>query len=149
MNRAAFCNEDPSRLDFEHAWAAFEERLADNPVAGRSLRFSAGCAGWPLPVQEYRVRRGTGSLVLAGHRHEIVSVFEWTAEMRAEVGGKVYTVEDDVHGSVLRVPECAADLVRYFTTGHIDDGCPGAPGPEETTTSATMSLDVTATGLTG
>jgi len=149
MNQATFCNEDPSRLDFEHAWAAYQKRLADNPVAGRSLRFSAGCAGWPLPVQEYRVRRGTGSLVLAGHRHEIVSVFEWTAEMRAEVGGKVYTVEDDVHGSVLRVPECAADLVRYFTTGHIDGGCPGAPGPEGTTTSAEMSLDVSGTGLTG
>lgn len=149
MNHAAFCNEDPSRLDFEHAWADFQKRLADNPVTGRALRFSAGCAGWPLPVQEYRLRRGTGSLVLAGHRHEIVSVFEWTAEMRAAVGGKTYTVEDDIHGSVLRVPECSADLVEYFTTGRIDSGCPGVPGPAGTTTSATMSLDVTDTGLTG
>ncbi|MCS7475783.1 alpha/beta hydrolase [Umezawaea endophytica] len=147
MGRATFCNEDPSRLDFEHAWAAFEKRLADNPVTGRSLRFSAGCGAWPLPVQEYRVRRGTGSLVLAGHRHETVSVFEWTAEMRNAVGGKVYTVEDDVHGSVLRVPECAADLVGYFTTGRVDGGCPGAPGPDETTPSATMTLDLTGTAL--
>lgn len=149
MNHATFCNEDPSRLDFEHAWAAFQQRLADNPATGRALRFSAGCAGWPLPVQEYRLRRGTGSLVLAGHRHEIVSVFEWTAEMRAAVGGKAYTVEDDIHGSVLRVPECSADLVEYFTTGRIDGGCTGVPGPAETTASATMSLDVTDTGLTG
>jgi pimeloyl-ACP methyl ester carboxylesterase len=143
MGRAAFCNEDPSRLDFEHAWAAFERRLADNPVTGRSLRFSAGCAGWPLPVQEYRLRRGPGSLVLAGHRHETVSVFEWTEEMRAATGGRTYTVEDDVHGSVLRVPECAADLVEYFTTGRIDGGCPGAPGPDGPTASATTSLDLT------
>ena len=87
--------------------------------------------------------------MLAGHRHEIVSVFEWTAEMRAAVGGKVYTVEDDVHGSVLRVPECAADLVEYFTTGRIDGGCPGAPGPDATTTSATTRLDLTGAGLIG
>ncbi|PRY37987.1 TAP-like protein [Umezawaea tangerina] len=130
MNQAAFCNEDPSRLDFEHAWADFRQRLAANPVTGRSLRFSAGCAGWPLPVQEYRLRRGTGSLVLVGHRHESVSVFEWTAEMKAAVGGRTYTVEDDVHGSVLRVPECSADLVEYFTTGRIDGGCQGVPLPD-------------------
>ncbi|HEX6345154.1 alpha/beta fold hydrolase [Umezawaea sp.] len=147
MGRATLCNEDPSRLDFERAWAAFQERLADNPVTGRSLDFSAGCAGWPLPVREHRLRHGSGSLVLAGHRHEVVSVFEWTAWMRAEVGGRTYTVEDDVHGSVLRVPECAADLVRYFTTGRIDDGCPGAPGPDGPTTAKTF--DPTGTALAG
>jgi pimeloyl-ACP methyl ester carboxylesterase len=149
MNHATFCNEDPSRLDFEHAWAAFEKRLADNPVTGRALGFSAGCAGWPLPVQEYRLRRGTGPLVLAGHRHETVSVFEWTAEMRDATGGRTYTVEDDVHGSVLRVPECAADLVRYFTTGHIDGGCPGAPGPDSPTAPTTMRLDLTGSSPAG
>jgi pimeloyl-ACP methyl ester carboxylesterase len=130
MNRAAFCNEDPSRLGFDAAWAKYEQRLARNPVTGRAGRFSAGCAGWPLPVKEFQVRRDNGSLVLAGHRHEIVSVFEWTAQMRKSIGGKVYTVEDDVHGSVLRVPECAADLASYFATGRIDEGCAGEPAGE-------------------
>jgi hypothetical protein len=46
--------------------------------------------------------------------------------MRNEVGGTVFTVEDDVHGSVLRVPDCAAKLVSFFTTGRIDQGCAGA-----------------------
>ncbi|WNV88521.1 alpha/beta fold hydrolase [Umezawaea sp. Da 62-37] len=140
MNQAAFCNEDPSRLDFEHAWADFRQRLAANPLTGRALRFSAGCAGWPLPVQEYRLRHGTGSLVLVGHRHESVSVFEWTAEMKAAAGGKAYTVEDDVHGSVLRVPECSADMLAYFTTGRIDDGCQGVPLPDGPDASGLMSL---------
>jgi hypothetical protein len=132
MNRAAFCNEDPSRLGFDADWTKYTRRLAQNPVTGRASRFSAGCAGWPLPVQEFQVRRDNGSLVLAGHRHEIVSVFEWTAQMRKSIGGKVYTVEDDVHGSVLRVPECAADLVSYFATGRIDEGCAGEPAGQAT-----------------
>ncbi|MFD9739385.1 alpha/beta fold hydrolase [Umezawaea sp. NPDC059074] len=152
MGHATFCNEDPSRLDFDHAWAAFEKRVADNPATGRSLRFSGGCNGWPLPVQEYRLRHSNNTLVLAGHRHETVSVFQWTADMQAATGGRTYTVEDDVHGSVLRVPECAADLVHYFTTGHIDNGCPGAPGPDAPTTLTTPTtarFDLTGSGQTG
>ena len=130
MNRAAFCNEDPSRLGFDAAWAAYQQRLADNPLTGRSGGFSAGCAGWPLPVQTVRLRPGGGSLVLSGHRYETPSPYEWTWQTRAIVGGKVYTVDDDVHGSVLREPACAADLVSYFDTGRIDGGCAGVPVPD-------------------
>jgi len=135
MNRAAFCNEDPSRLGFDAAWAAYQQRLADNPLTGRSGGFSAGCAGWPLPVQPVRLRPGGGSLVLSGHRYETPSPYEWTLQTKAIVGGKVYTVDDDVHGSVLREPACAADVVSYFDTGRIDGGCAGVPvpaGPGET-----------------
>ncbi|MFF0380541.1 alpha/beta fold hydrolase [Actinoplanes missouriensis] len=131
MNRAAFCNEDPSRLGFEAAWAAYQRRLADNPLTGRSLGFSAGCAGWPLPVQTVDLRRGGGSLVLSGHRWETPSPYEWTWQTRAAVGGTVYTVDDDVHGSVLQQPDCAADVVRYFGTGRIDRGCAGVPVPAD------------------
>lgn len=131
MNKAMFCNEDPSRLDFAAAWQAYQRRLAANPVTGRAGRFSAGCAGWPLPVQEIRVHRGGGSLVLAGHRHEWLSPYEWTTQMHRAVGGAVFTVDDDVHGSVLREPGCAAELVSFFDTGRIDRGCPGVPLPTE------------------
>ena len=130
MNRAAFCNEDPSRLGFDAAWAAYRKRLADNPLTSPKRDFSAGCAGWPLPVQPVRLRPGTGSLVLSGHRYETPSPYEWTGQMQSIVGGKVYTVDDDVHGSVLEVPACAADLVSYFDTGRIDRGCAGVPVPE-------------------
>ncbi|WP_369076641.1 alpha/beta fold hydrolase [Winogradskya humida] len=129
MNRAAFCNEDPARLGFDAAWAAYRQRLADNPMTSPNRGFSAGCAGWPLPVQQVRLRPGGGSLVLSGHRFETPSPYEWTWQTKAIVGGTVYTVNDDVHGSVLRVPECAADLLTYFTTGEIDHGCAGVPVP--------------------
>jgi pimeloyl-ACP methyl ester carboxylesterase len=133
MNRAAFCNEDPARLGFEAAWAAYRKRLADNPMTSPNDSFSAGCAGWPLPVQPVRLRPGGGSLVLSGHRYETPSPYEWTWQTKAIVGGRVYTVDDDVHGSVLQVPACAADLVAYFDTGTIDAGCPGVPVPIDPT----------------
>lgn len=127
--QAIFCNEDPSRLGFADAWTDYRRRVERNPVTGRAVRFSAGCAGWPLPVQQVRVHRTGGSLILSGHRHESISPYEWTTQMRSAVGGTVFTVEDDVHGSVLREPDCADKLVSYFTTGRIARGCDGAAMP--------------------
>ncbi|MFF4621173.1 alpha/beta fold hydrolase [Nonomuraea jabiensis] len=129
--QAVFCNEDPSRLGFSDAWATYQRRLGRNPVTGRAGRFTAQCAGWPLPVRETKVHRTGGSLVLAGHRYESVSLYEWTKQMHAAIGGTVFTVDDDVHGSVPRVPDCATELVSYFNTGRIDGGCDGTPVPEK------------------
>lgn len=58
--------------------------------------------------------------MLAGHRYEAGTPYEWTSQMRDAIGCQVFTVDDDVHGSVLREPGCAAELVPYFTTGRID-----------------------------
>jgi pimeloyl-ACP methyl ester carboxylesterase len=127
MNRAVKCNEDHGRLSFSAAWKAYQKLLKSNPVTGRASYFGAGCAGWPLPAQTTRLRHGEGSLVLAGHRYEFMSAYEYAAQMQAEIGGRIYTVDDDAHSSALR--ECAADLVAYFTTGRIDRGCPGAKVP--------------------
>jgi pimeloyl-ACP methyl ester carboxylesterase len=129
MQRATVCNEDPARFDFATAWTEHQQRVEQNPVTGRAIMFSAGCAGWPLPGREVRLYQGGGSLVLAGHRYEAGSPYEWTPRMRDAIGGLVFTVEDDVHGSVLREPGCAAELVSYFTTGRIDRGCAGIPTP--------------------
>ncbi|WP_426507889.1 alpha/beta fold hydrolase [Dactylosporangium sp. McL0621] len=137
MNQAAFCNEDTARLGFEADWAAYQRRLADNPLTGRVNGFSAGCAGWPLPAQPVRITPGGGRLVLVGHRWETPSPYEWTWQTHAMVGGQVYTVEDDIHGSVLLVPECAADAVLFFDTGRIDAGCPGLGDPPPRALSAT------------
>ncbi|GAA3450198.1 alpha/beta hydrolase [Dactylosporangium matsuzakiense] len=125
MNHAAFCNEDTARPSFDTAWADYQRRLAANPMTGRTLRFSAGCAGWPLPPQPVRIGPGGGELVLVGHRWETPSPYEWTIQTQARAGGRVYTVDDDVHGSVLHEPACAADAVQFFNTGRIDAGCPG------------------------
>jgi pimeloyl-ACP methyl ester carboxylesterase len=130
LNLAAFCNEDPARLGFDADWASYQRRLAANPLTGRTNPFGAGCAGWPLPVQEFHLRPGGGTLVLSGHRWETPSPYEWTLQTQALVGGRVYTVDDDIHGSVLREPACTADVVTFFDTGRIDGGCAGVtPGP--------------------
>ncbi|UBU09011.1 alpha/beta fold hydrolase [Nonomuraea gerenzanensis] len=127
MNRAVKCNEDHSRLSFPAAWAAYQKLLKDNPVTGRASFFGAGCAGWPLPAQTTRLRHGGGPLILAAHRYEFMSPYEYAAQMQAEIGGRIYTIDDDAHSSALRA--CTADLVAYFTTGRIDRGCPGAEVP--------------------
>jgi hypothetical protein len=129
MNQGIICNGAASRLDFTAAWAVYQRRLAANPATGRSNPFSANCAGWPLPVQEVRLHHGGGSLVLSGHRYEILSPYQWSAQMRAAVGGTVYTVDDDMHASVLHDSTCSADVVSYFTTGRIGPGCPGLALP--------------------
>jgi pimeloyl-ACP methyl ester carboxylesterase len=132
MNRAVFCNEDTGPRDFDSAWTAYQRRLSDFPVTGRISGFTPGCQGWTLPPQPVRLHRDGGSLVMSGHRYESVSVYEWTIQMRQAIGGTVFTVEDDVHGSVLRVAECAAKLVAYFETGNPGArGCRGAPGPDD------------------
>jgi pimeloyl-ACP methyl ester carboxylesterase len=130
MGHAAFCNEDSGPRDFGSAWAAYQRRLADFPVTGRISQYTPGCEGWTLPPQPVRLHRNGGSLVMSGHRYESVSVYQWTLEMQRAVGGTVFTVRDDVHGSVLRVEGCAAMLVNYFETGSPGGtGCQGVPGP--------------------
>jgi hypothetical protein len=129
MRQAALCNEDPSRLDFSAAWAAYERRIEESPVTGLATRFSADCAGWPLPVQELQLHRTGGSLVLSGHRYESGTPYEWTQHANSLIGGTVFTVNDDVHAAALKVSDCAAEVVSYFTTGRIDQGCDGVPAP--------------------
>ena len=152
MGQAAFCNEDPSRSDFATAWAAYQAMLARDPATGRANGFDAGCAGWPLPVQEYQVHRTPASVVLAGHLYESVSVYQWTPQAQAAIGGTVFTVADDVHGSVLRVPACAAQALSYLDTGRIGRGCPGSPVPDSTalpTGPSASAMNLTADSLAG
>ncbi|MGI5328738.1 alpha/beta fold hydrolase [Actinomadura nitritigenes] len=127
MNRATICNEDASRFSFSTAWAAYKERLKADPVT--AYLFDSGCFGWPMPAQETKLRRTPGPLVLSGHRYEFMSPYEWTWQMQAAIGGKVYTVDDDVHVSTQRADACAADVTAYFNTGRIDRGCTGVQPP--------------------
>ncbi|MET7329724.1 alpha/beta fold hydrolase [Nonomuraea sp. NPDC005650] len=129
MNLAVACNEDSSRAGFDTAWRAYQQLVKRNPATGRSWGLGVMCAGWPLPVQEATLKRSSGSLVLAGHLYEFMSVYDWTLQTRRAIGGTVYTVADDVHVSTTRMPKCAADVVRYFETGRIGKGCGGSPIP--------------------
>ncbi|MBB5779071.1 alpha/beta fold hydrolase [Nonomuraea jabiensis] len=129
MNLAVACNEDSSRADFDSAWRAYQQLVKRHPATGRAWGVPVMCAGWPLPVQQATLKRGSGSLVLAGHLYEFMSAYDWTLQTRRAIGGTVYTVADDVHVSTTRVPKCAADVVRYFETGRIGRGCAGSPLP--------------------
>ncbi|MEV6158521.1 alpha/beta fold hydrolase [Nonomuraea sp. NPDC052129] len=130
MNWAVKCNEDSSRPAFGTAWRAYQQLVKRHPATGRSGGFGGAlCQGWPLPVQQPTLKRGSGSLVLAGHLYEFMSVYDWTLQTRRAIGGTVYTIADDVHVSATRVPECAADVVKYFETGRIDTGCKGNGTP--------------------
>ncbi|GAA3219626.1 alpha/beta fold hydrolase [Nonomuraea helvata] len=129
MNLAVACNEDGSRAGLDAAWRDYQQLVKRHPATGRSWGVGVMCAGWPLPVQQATLKRGSGSLVLAGHLYEFMSVYDWTLQTRRAIGGTVYTVADDVHVSTTRVPECAADVVRYFETGRIGRGCAGGGIP--------------------
>ncbi|GAB3430525.1 alpha/beta hydrolase family protein [Flindersiella endophytica] len=125
---AIFCNGDGGARDFESAWAAYQNRLREFPVTGSLSSFVPACAGWSLPVERIRLQKAGGPLVLSGHRWESVSVYEWTAEMQAAVGGLAFTVEDDVHGSALE--ECFGNILSFFETGRPGaSGCQGVPMP--------------------
>jgi pimeloyl-ACP methyl ester carboxylesterase len=128
--QAVFCNGDGGARDFESAWAAYQERVRDYPVTGVLSSFTPPCAGWSLPIERIQLRKGGGPLVLSGHRWESVSVYEWTAEMQAAVGGLAFTVEDDIHGSALQEPGCFSHILSFFETGRAGArGCEGVPMP--------------------
>ncbi|TDW24437.1 pimeloyl-ACP methyl ester carboxylesterase [Kribbella kalugense] len=129
MNWAVTCNEDSSRPTFDVSWRDYQRLLKRNPVTGRQNGMTSLCSGWPLPVQQATLKRGPGSLVLGAHLYEYMSVYDWALQTRNAIGGTIYTVRDDVHVSTTRVPECAAEVVTYFETGHIDHGCPGVQPP--------------------
>ncbi|MGW0230430.1 alpha/beta fold hydrolase [Actinopolymorpha singaporensis] len=134
-NQAIFCNGDGGARDFDSAWAAYQDGLTRYPVTGVLSFPVPSCAGWPLPVEHIRLLHTGGSLQLSGHRYESVSAYEWTGDMQDAVGGEVFTVEDDMHGSALMEPGCATHVVAYLDTGDPGaTGCQGVPvptGPDE------------------
>ncbi|HEY1174841.1 MAG TPA: alpha/beta hydrolase, partial [Phytomonospora sp.] len=138
MNQAVFCNEDLGRRDFDSAWTAYRKAVKKYPVTGRLHATTPPCAGWTIPPEPVRLRDSGTPLVLSGHRYETLSPYEWTWDMQDEVGGKVMTVNDDVHGSALMSPDCANRIAEFFETGRVRGRtCVGAPGaPEETATFA-------------
>ncbi|WP_343975351.1 alpha/beta fold hydrolase [Kribbella koreensis] len=129
MNLAVTCNEDSSRPTFAKAWHDYQKLQKRLPVTGRGWGTTALCSGWPLPAQQATLRPTNGSLILAAHLYEFMSVYDWARQTRKAIGGTIYTVADDAHVSTTRVPACAAEVVTYFDTGRIDRGCPGLQPP--------------------
>ncbi|TDD25928.1 alpha/beta fold hydrolase [Nonomuraea diastatica] len=128
-NLAYHCNEDLGSRSFEAAWNAYQKRLKRYPVTGRTSPVAPMCAGWPLPVHKTHLKHHGGSLMLSGHRYETLSPWEGVLAMRAAIGGTLVTMDDDVHGSAIRVPGCAAKVIAYFETGRRATSCPSGPEP--------------------
>jgi pimeloyl-ACP methyl ester carboxylesterase len=127
---AILCNDDTSPHDFPTFWATFQRWQQEFPITGSLAPLTQACAGWPVPAQPFRLRRSNGSLQLSAHRYETPTPYEWAGQIRSLIGGTVFTVDDDIHGSVPFVPECAEHLQAYFLTGHPDaTGCQGMTAP--------------------
>ncbi|WP_285665121.1 alpha/beta fold hydrolase [Actinorhabdospora filicis] len=129
MNQAVMCNEDMGSRDFETSWAAYQKRLVDEPVTGFLSMPIPGCAGWTLDPQPVRLRHSNASLVMSGHRYEAVSPYQWTPAMRAEVGGSIVSVNDDVHGSAAMTADCSALIASYFERGRLSGRTCEGEGP--------------------
>jgi hypothetical protein len=126
---ALLCNTSDSPRDFATVSRHRTERMARYPVAGGFGIYESRCIGWPRDAEAVRFGRGGSPLQLVGHRYEPVTPYPWTNDMRALVGGDVMTIEDDVHGSLYRLP-CADAAVTFFDTGRTNTGtCAGAPIP--------------------
>jgi pimeloyl-ACP methyl ester carboxylesterase len=133
MGMATICNDDPERPDFATAWAAYQRRVSSNPLTGRSAEWYSGCSGWPADGRSIKLTRAGDQLVLSGHRYEIVTPYNWANETQKAVGGTLFTVEDDIHGSATRTPDCSAKLLTFFNTGTIDSGCGAMPADSNAT----------------
>jgi pimeloyl-ACP methyl ester carboxylesterase len=123
---ALTCNSLPA--SFEAYWQAHQVTVARYPFGQGG--FGPECAGWPLPVQPWPLRRSAAPLEMSGHRWEVTTPYPWARQMQALIGGGLFTVNDDVHADAPAVPDCAAHIVGYFDTGRPDTGqCTGSPLP--------------------
>jgi len=137
---AILCNDDTSPHDFPTFWATFQRWQQEFPITGSLAPITQECAGWPVPSEPFRLRKSNGSLQLSAHRYETPTPFEWAAQIRSLIGGTVFTVDDDSHGSVPFVPECAEHLQAYFLTGRPDAvGCQGVTAPDATISAETAT----------
>jgi len=142
---AILCNDDTSPHDFPTFWKNYRSRQREFPVTASLGTSTQECAGWPVPAKEpFHLRKSNGSVQLSGHRWESPTPYEWVAQVRSTIGGTVFTVEDDIHGSVARVPECTEHLAGYFLTGRSDSGGCAGVRPAETTASASVASTLSA-----
>jgi hypothetical protein len=123
---AVMCNDQGAAPGRHALWRRIQQKHASDPLFGGEGNIEHWCAGWPLPAQGRHLKTGTSALQLVGHRYEETTPYGFALDMQRRIGGVLLTVEDDQHGSLDRLP-CGTKAVRFFRTGHTDDGtCPGA-----------------------
>jgi hypothetical protein len=136
---AILCNDDTGPHDFATFWSNYRSWQREFPIGGSLGWLTELCAGWPVPTRPFQLRKAAGSLQMSGHRWETPTPYAWVGQMRRAIGGTVFTVDDDIHGSVPMVAECADHLAAYFLTGRPDPtGCQGVPAAD-TDVAATLT----------
>lgn len=122
---AIMCNDGAGGRDFEKMWADKKAREQEWPATGGQLQFGVFCAGWPWPTQQWKPVKATSPLQISGHAKEFSTPYSWAVDLNDAIGGTLLTIDDNVHGSLSRIP-CAAKAVDFFRTGHTTGGsCPG------------------------
>ena len=123
------CNADEGIRDFEAWFSRWEQRRRQFPVAGATASAVSRCVGWPHPVRPDRFAYTGSNLLLIGHRFETVTPVVWAGDMKARIGGVSLTVNDDAHGSTIKVA-CASNVVNFLVTGARPPArCAGIPEP--------------------
>jgi pimeloyl-ACP methyl ester carboxylesterase len=113
MERSVLCNDQGADPDVATLWRQQQQRVARYPLMAGQAGYQYWCAGWPLSAQPWRLARGSSDLLLVGHRYETVTPYPWARQMQQRIGGRLFTVDDDVHAS-LDIGAQAAVAVRFF-----------------------------------
>jgi pimeloyl-ACP methyl ester carboxylesterase len=122
---AILCNDGTGGRDFEQMWADKEARQRSFETGG-TLQWGIYCAGWPWPARQWEPVKGRSPLQLSGHTTESTTPYAWAVATRDTVGGTLLTIDDNEHGSLSKLPACAAKAVDFFRTGRTSRGtCPG------------------------
>ena len=140
-NAAILCNDDTGPHDFATFWSGYQSLQREYPMTARLGTITEPCAGWPVPTEPFHLRKVAGSLEMSAHRYESTTPYPWAGQMRSVIGGMVFTVEDDIHGSLPFVADCATHMAAYFMTGRPDTGqCQGIAASD---TAAAVQTDAT------
>ena len=128
-NLAYNCNGDTGTRDFDQWFARWQQRRVKLPVAGLTPVEVPTCAGWPFPGKAEKVTDTHSSVLVVGHRDEVVTPISWAKLMTDRIGAAAITVDDDVHASVVDGP-CAGEPVAFLISGTTPHGhCAGLPLP--------------------
>lgn len=115
MERSVLCNDQGADPDVPTMWQQQQQRQARYPLMAGQAGYQYWCAGWPLAAQPWHLSRGSSDLLLVGHRYETVTPYVWARQMQQRIGGRLYTVDDDIHCS-LDQGQRASVAVQFFTS---------------------------------
>ncbi|GAA3586133.1 hypothetical protein GCM10022198_06790 [Klugiella xanthotipulae] len=119
------CNVYRNVGDVNRQWSDYIERSQTYPHAGSlrpphpvssSFPGLSTCTGWPLEPHPISLNKSVSSLQLVGHARETVTPVVWAKKAQKLIGGQLFIIDDDQHGS-LALGSFADQAVEYLSTG--------------------------------